>query len=73
MSISYAAFNAILQEFLSDLAETFPEIKSLSEGRDMLRGLCSMDANNRTPQATFMEIFGAHSNEINGKDPSLFL
>jgi len=73
MSISLSAFNAILQEFMSDLAETFPEIKSLSEGRDMLRGLCSMDANNRTPQVTFMEIFGAHSNEINGKDPSLFM
>lgn len=64
------AFNELLKNFLSEMAETFPEQKSIGvfvEGFDSL-----VKANARKPVDLFMQALTPHTDFVMARDPRLF-
>lgn len=64
------AFNALLRNFMDELAQTFPEDATLSASLTGLDAL--VKANARKPLQLFMDAVGAHAQLILTKDPALF-
>lgn len=64
------AFNTLLMNFLTELAQTFPEEPGLKVGVIGAEMLSTSDP--ARPLAMFMETFGPHSDLIMARDPSLF-
>lgn len=64
------AFNALLRNFMDELAQTFPEDVTLSVSTTSFDAL--VKANARKPLQLFMEAAGAHAQLILTKDPALF-
>jgi hypothetical protein len=72
MSVIYSAFNSMLIDFFSDLAESFPDYAIVSESRDMLRQAVSLNEKASHPLETFAEVFEPHKELIQAKDDTLF-
>ena len=64
-------FNDMMEQFLEELVQTFPEEPAMKKYRnafEMLRG-----ANSRTCMENFMQNIGPYSKQVMAKDASFFL
>lgn len=69
---TYTAFNSMLSEFFCDLADTFDEYVVITDAKNMLDGLISVDESTKLPMTTFVEVFQPHAELVMSKDPKLF-
>lgn len=69
MGSSYDAFNALMQQFLDALSETFPEEKSLTEFRTQFPMLSSMAPTE--PHRLFMSAITPHLDRLSEHDESV--
>jgi hypothetical protein len=69
---TFKAFNAMLSEFLGDLAETFDEYKAVSDANAMLAGLLAVNDSTDAPMKTFIGVFTPHKELLMAKDKRLF-
>lgn len=69
---TYKAFNSMLSEFFTDLADTFDEYTVITDAKIMLDGLMAADECTEIPMGTFVEVFKPHADLIMTKDAKLF-
>lgn len=67
---SYQAFNSMMDEFLNELIETFPEEKSLKVQQTSFQTL--KKANPRKIVETFMNAITPYTSQISARDESIF-
>lgn len=69
--ISHKSFNHMLSEFVSNLSETFDDVKELQTAKTALTSMLEVNDEVEIPLITFHEIFSPHSDLIMKKDPSI--
>ena len=67
---SYQAFNSMMQDFLNELIQTFPEEKSLKVENTKFQTL--KKANSKKIVESFMAAISPYTNQISSKDESIF-
>jgi len=69
MGESYQAFNALMQQFLDALSQTFPEEESLTDFRNKFPLFCSMQP--KEPHRLFMQSTIPHAQRLGAHDETV--